>query len=91
MDLSKIPIIKTNQKACESQKYLPYYKGYMGNIEYSLNDKIHYGQIAFIEDTITYEGFLLSELEDAFHKSVDNYLKFCERVGKIPDSSEYQD
>ena len=61
------------------------YKGYCGTIEYSLADECLHGKIDNINDTITYEAKLFSELRSAFEESVDRYLVFCEKVGKEPE------
>lgn len=49
------------------------YKGYSVNIEYSAEDKVLYGKI---------DG-----IEGAFHNAVDDYLAFCEQVGKVPEKT----
>ena len=30
----------------------------------------------------------MSELENEFHKAVDDYLKFCKEIGKAPDKAD---
>ncbi|MBT4937188.1 type II toxin-antitoxin system HicB family antitoxin [Candidatus Peregrinibacteria bacterium] len=60
------------------------YKGYLGTIEYSLEDKIFHGQLAFIDDLITYEAKSVKGLEKEFQHDVDDYLRFCKEVNKEP-------
>lgn len=61
------------------------YKGYTGSIEYSTEDKIHYGSLLDIKDFINYEADTIKELFDEFHKAVDDYLTMCESIQKCPD------
>lgn len=52
------------------------YKGYIGSIEYSVEDSIHYGKLSNIEDLVNYEAGNITDLEKEFHKAVDDYIKF---------------
>lgn len=61
------------------------YKGYTGSIEYSPEDKIHYGSLLYIKDFINYEANTVEDLFDEFHKAVDDYLSMCESIQKQPD------
>lgn len=65
------------------------YKGYHTKVEYSAEDNILFGKIEGIDDLITFECENVSEIESAFHEAVDDYLAFCEEVGKQPDK-EYK-
>lgn len=62
------------------------YKGYEAHIEYSQNDNCFYGKIHAISDLITFEADTLDALEQEFYVAVDDYLVFCEDVGKSPDT-----
>jgi len=61
------------------------HKGYIGTVEFSADDKVFFGKIHGINDLITFEGSSVSELETAFHESVNDYLFTCEELGKKPD------
>lgn len=61
------------------------YKGYLTKVEYSVEDQVLYGKIEGIKDLINFECENASEVEAAFHQAVDDYLIFCEDVGKEPD------
>ena len=63
------------------------YKGYSANIEYSAEDKVLYGKIDGIGDLVTFESENVDGVEDAFHEAVDDYLAFCEQVGKAPEKT----
>jgi predicted HicB family RNase H-like nuclease len=38
-----------------------------------------------ITDVITFEGTTVDEIRQAFRDSVDDYLEFCQELGKEPD------
>lgn len=61
------------------------YKGYTGSIEYDAEDKIHYGQVLFTKKNhlVNYEAENIVELEEEFHKAVDDYLEFCNEIDLI--------
>lgn len=61
------------------------YKGYIGSLEFSVEDKCLFGKIEMINDLITYEAQTISDLEFEFQTSVDDYLVTCNEVGKDPD------
>ena len=61
------------------------YKGYLGTVEYSSEDRCLHGKLAYIRDLILYEGDSVTSLELDFHAAVDDYLASCERKGKAPN------
>jgi predicted HicB family RNase H-like nuclease len=63
------------------------YKEYYGTIEYSIEDKVFHGKLAFIDDLITYEAKSAEQLEKEFQYDVDDYLKSCKEFGKEPQKS----
>ena len=65
------------------------YKGYHTKIEVDLEDGILYGKIEGIRDLVNFESETLDDLEKEFHLAVDDYLSFCEEVGKTPEK-EYK-
>jgi len=60
------------------------YKGHYAKIEYSSEDNIFFGSIIGIDDSITFEGKSVTELETAFQEAVDDYLEMCHKIGKEP-------
>lgn len=60
------------------------YKGFIGSIETSIEDRCLYGKLLFIHDLITYEAQTVAKLEAAFKKSVNDYIKTCKKMGKEP-------
>jgi predicted HicB family RNase H-like nuclease len=53
-------------------------------MEYDAEDHILVGRVSGIKDIIAFHGETVSEFEEAFRASVDNYLLACEKVGKTP-------
>lgn len=63
------------------------HKGYLGSIEFDLENGYLYGEVLFINDKIIYDGSTIEELKTAFESAVDDYLAFCQEIGKTPDVS----
>lgn len=61
------------------------YKGYSARPEYSAEDRIFYGTILGIGDLVDFQSENAKDLEDEFHKAVDEYLEFCAEIGKKPE------
>lgn len=60
------------------------YKGYIGSIEYSPDDKCFFGKLEMIDDLMTFEVDNAKELEANFQNAVDEYLETCEALGREP-------
>ena len=63
------------------------YKGFIGSVSYSENDKVFFGKIEGIDGLVNYEGESVDELTKAFQEAVDDYLAFCEAEGIMPEKS----
>ena len=61
------------------------YKGYFTRIEYSVEDQVLHGRIEGIQDLVNFECERADEAESAFHEAVDDYLAYCEDLGKQPE------
>ena len=61
------------------------YKGYHTKVEYSIEDRVLHGKIEGLSDLVTFECETLDGVEDAFHEAVDDYLAFCDDIGRAPD------
>ena len=57
------------------------YKGYVGTVDYSPEDKVFFGRLDGIRATVTYEGTNPESLERAFRDSVNDYLDLCKAQG----------
>lgn len=60
------------------------YKGYTARIEYDDEDRIFVGRLEGIRDILGFHGTTVDELEIAFHESVDDYVRACEKLGQSP-------
>lgn len=61
------------------------YHGYHAQIEYNAEDEVFVGKVFGIADSLNFHGTSVSELEDMFHQSIDNYLQMCAETGKAPE------
>ena len=61
------------------------YKGYTGHVEYDDQAGVFHGEVLDLRDVITFQGTSVSELEQAFRESIDDYLEFCDQRGEKPD------
>ena len=60
------------------------YKGYIGSIEYSPEDKCFFGKLEMIDDLVTFEANSADELENNFHIVVDEYISTCRELNREP-------
>ena len=63
------------------------YKGYFGTVNFSEKDDCFYGKIEGIDGLVNFEGQSVSELKEAFHEAVDDYVAFCVAEGIEPHKS----
>lgn len=63
------------------------YKGYYGNVNYSAEDNILYGNLIGINSSIFYEGESVASLKKDFEESVDAYLETCAEQGIEPEKT----
>ncbi|MCH5182924.1 MAG: type II toxin-antitoxin system HicB family antitoxin [Oscillospiraceae bacterium] len=61
------------------------YKGYFSKIEYSSKDNVLHGKVEGIADLINFESSNCDEIEKEFQNAVDDYLEFCQEIGKSPE------
>jgi predicted HicB family RNase H-like nuclease len=61
------------------------HKGYAARVEFDAEDHIFVGRVIGIRDVVTFHGETVSELENAFHEAVDNYLDACASLGQQPN------
>lgn len=63
------------------------YNGYIGSIEYSAEDRCFFGKLEMIDDLVTFEANSADELEENFHKVVDEYLTTCKELNRKPQKT----
>lgn len=61
------------------------YKGYIGTVEFSAEDKIFFGKIQGINDLVTFEGSSVEGLSAVFEDAVNDYLETCKALDKAPN------
>lgn len=61
------------------------YKGYYTRVQYDCESKVLYGVLEGINDLVTFEAKTPAQVEKQFHNAVDDYLTFCNEVGKAPE------
>ena len=61
------------------------YKGYVGKVEYDDVNKVFAGEVINTRTVITFHGSSVSELEEEFHLSIDDYLDWCKEDGVEPE------
>ena len=61
------------------------YRGYFAKPEYSAEDRIFYGSILGISNLVDFQFEEADDIENEFHKAVDDYLQYCMENGKCPE------
>jgi predicted HicB family RNase H-like nuclease len=61
------------------------YKGYTGIPFIDEESESLYGHVIGLRDVITFHGDTFRELTQSFRDSVDDYLEFCESLGRSPE------
>lgn len=65
------------------------YKGYHTKITFDADEHTLRGKIEGIADFVNFESENITTIEAEFHKAVDDYLAFCQDIGKEPEK-EYK-
>lgn len=63
------------------------YKGFIGSVQLSAEDRCLHGKIEAIDDLVSFEGNTVASLEKTFHEAVNDYIELCKEVGKEPQKS----
>ena len=51
------------------------YKGYVGSVLFSEEDRVYHGKVELIPDLVAYEASEVDALEASFREAVDDYLE----------------
>jgi predicted HicB family RNase H-like nuclease len=54
------------------------------------HDGVWHGQVAGIQDVVTFEATSPTEAKQEFRKSIDAYLSFCQTIGQAPDEPVFK-
>lgn len=60
------------------------YKGFLGSVGFSEADNVFFGKVEGINGLVNFEGESVSELTEAFHEAVDDYIEYCKEEGIEP-------
>lgn len=58
------------------------YKGYLADVVYDDEAKLFHGEVVGLKDVITFQGTSVTDIEKAFHDSVDDYVEWCREQGE---------
>lgn len=61
------------------------YRGYRGVVTFDSEADLLHGEVVDTRDVITFQGSSVSEVNQAFRDSVDEYLTICSERGRDPD------
>lgn len=61
------------------------HKGYIGDIQVSIEDDVLHGKLLYVSALVTYEGHSVDEIKASFEEAVDDYLDTCEEKGYQPE------
>jgi predicted HicB family RNase H-like nuclease len=62
------------------------YKGFLGSVHFSSDDRVYFGKIKGINDLVSFEGTAIDELEEAFKYMVEEHIQDCDRQEKLCDT-----
>lgn len=63
------------------------YKGFIGSVHFSVDDKVFYVKIEGIDDLVTFESKDVNSFIKAFQEEVNDYVLLCKELGKTPEKS----
>lgn len=61
------------------------HKGYLGSVDFDLDEHIIYGRILHIQDLVDYSADNIADLKNEFIAAVDDYLALCAELGESPN------
>lgn len=68
------------------------YKGYEGTAVLDMERMVCRGKVLLIDDLVTYESAIPSELQKQFEEAVDDYIQTCAELGrpaKVPLKGQF--
>lgn len=54
------------------------YRGFLGSVEYSVEDGHLFGKVINVSALVSYEGRTMEELEKDFVSAIEDYLALCD-------------
>ncbi|MDR1468641.1 MAG: type II toxin-antitoxin system HicB family antitoxin [Spirochaetaceae bacterium] len=56
-------------------------------VEYDAEAKLFHGDVINTRDVITFQGTTVTEIEEAFRESIEDYLAWCKEEGAEPEKT----
>ncbi len=61
------------------------HKGYTGSFTFDEKTNLFQGKVSNVQYPITFQGKSIKEMKQSFRDSIDEYLEWCKKYGKIPE------
>jgi len=65
------------------------YKGFIGSVHFSADDRLFFGKVEGINDLISFEGATVDELEEGFKYMIDRHIEDCTK-NDLPLEKSYK-
>lgn len=75
--IPQLPLENREELSTDMKVNMLEYKGYKASVIYDEQNKIYTGMVTNIKDVITFSGLSEDELEEEFHKSVEDYIEWA--------------
>jgi predicted HicB family RNase H-like nuclease len=79
---SPLCFLTTGEKNQEMQVL---YKGYAGHFAYDEDLDLFEGSVSNCKDLITFQGKSIDAVIIAFKDAINEYIEWCEKIGKEPE------
>ena len=64
------------------------HKGYTGFFNFDEKTNLFLGKVSNIQYPISFQGKSIKEMKQSFRDSIDEYLQWCQKYGKIPENPQ---
>ena len=65
------------------------YKGFIGSVHFSAEDRVFYGKVEGVNDLISFEGETVDQLETGFKQMIDEHIIDCKK-DNLPIEKSYK-
>ena len=62
------------------------HKGYIGSFSFDENTNLFKGKVSNLKHPITFQGKSIKEMKQTFRESIEEYLEWCKKHSKSPES-----
>jgi predicted HicB family RNase H-like nuclease len=67
------------------------YKGFVGTFVFDETTNLFHGKVSNSHYPITFQGKSIQSTKEAFEDSIDEYIEWCKKYGKDPESSSVEE